>query len=466
MTAFDIEQPGVLPDYLRQTRRIGAAEEVVCRVLTGGVSNRTVLVQRPSGEAWVVKQALAKLRTAAEWFSDPARIHREALGLRWLEKIAPVPGFVFEDEQNHLLAMQAIPEPHANWKTLLLAGQIQLDHFRQFGRMLGAKWDVKNFGVSGTTLLKNGDNPYQRQNAFHRAKELNPDVVVIALGTNDTKPQNWKHFKEHFEADYKDMVLQFADLPAKLPVLAELRVTSVVVPATVSRTNKSTALLASPTARSLARLAKSRYRPSGVILGAMDSRLPGLTPLVLTLISVVVPATKSRRKTSEALLVSFETKSLAALSKTTNWPLELIVGACEAALPLPAPDSLTLTSIVLPSRRSRTNTSNEPLLSLVTRLPAALTKTTNRPSALTPGLWQSAAAPADCANGKATGATNELANDEVTTARTAPRDKEKCAHIFMLQGRTDSLLSSISAGRPESRRRRRSGRRRPLRSTR
>src|SRR5439155_11154741 len=83
---------------------------------------------------------------------------------------------------------------------------------------------------------------------------------------------------------------QITDLPAKLPLLAELRVTSEVVPVAVSRTNKSTALLVSLTARSLARLAKRTKRPSGVMMGAPDSRFPELTPLVLTLIRVVVPA--------------------------------------------------------------------------------------------------------------------------------------------------------------------------------
>jgi 5-methylthioribose kinase len=63
-------------------------------VLAGGVSNRTVLVERTaSGEGWVVKQALPKLRVATEWLSDPERIHQEALGLRWLSELAP-PGAI------------------------------------------------------------------------------------------------------------------------------------------------------------------------------------------------------------------------------------------------------------------------------------------------------------------------------------------------------------------------------------
>lgn len=138
---LDIEQPGALVGYLKGTGRIGEGEEPVVRVLAGGVSNRTVLVERPeASEAWVVKQALPKLRVAVDWFSDPKRIRREALGLRWLEELAP-PGtttpLVFEDGDNDLLAMEAVPKPHENWKTMLLGGRLEDDHVEQFGRLLG-----------------------------------------------------------------------------------------------------------------------------------------------------------------------------------------------------------------------------------------------------------------------------------------------------------------------------------------
>ncbi len=139
-TDIDIEQPGALLSYLRGTGRIGVEEDPVVLVLAGGISNRTVLVRRPTGEAWVLKQALEKLRVSVDWFSDPERVHREALGLRWLQELAP-PGsitpLVFEDHEHHLLAMEAVPEPHENWKTMLLEGQVRDEHVEQFGRLLG-----------------------------------------------------------------------------------------------------------------------------------------------------------------------------------------------------------------------------------------------------------------------------------------------------------------------------------------
>ena len=85
---------------------------------------------------------------------------------------------------------------------------------KQLAVLLGDKWKVGNFGNSGSTLLNQGDKPYQKQRTFNAALEFQPQVVVIMLGTNDTKPQNWK-FKNRFAADYHDLVGKFARLPTK-----------------------------------------------------------------------------------------------------------------------------------------------------------------------------------------------------------------------------------------------------------
>jgi len=139
LRTLNVEQEDALLRYLRSSGRIAPGETPCCKRLSGGVSNRTVLVERPGGEAWVLKQALPRLRVAEDWFSDPARVHREALGLRWLARLLPagtVPAFVFEDETHHLLAMQAVPQPHENWKTRLLAGRVEADLVDQFGTLL------------------------------------------------------------------------------------------------------------------------------------------------------------------------------------------------------------------------------------------------------------------------------------------------------------------------------------------
>ena len=39
---------------------------------------------------------------------------------------------------HYLMGMEAVPEEHENWKTVLLSGRIISDHFEQFGLLLGA----------------------------------------------------------------------------------------------------------------------------------------------------------------------------------------------------------------------------------------------------------------------------------------------------------------------------------------
>jgi 5-methylthioribose kinase len=138
---FDIEEFDALRDYLREHRYAKMDEALACKKLPGGVSNRTVRVAWADGHAWVLKQALAKLRVNVDWFSSPERIGVEAKALRWLNRSAPpgtTPGFIFEDMANHLMGMEAIPEEHENWKSVLLSGQIVSNHFEQFGLLLGA----------------------------------------------------------------------------------------------------------------------------------------------------------------------------------------------------------------------------------------------------------------------------------------------------------------------------------------
>ncbi|HEY5509840.1 MAG TPA: GDSL-type esterase/lipase family protein [Prolixibacteraceae bacterium] len=83
----------------------------------------------------------------------------------------------------------------------------------QLGRMLGDKWIVRNFGVSGRTMLKKGDFPYWKEGAWAEAKAFLPDVVIIKLGTNDTKPQNWEYAGE-FLSDSRAMVRELKNLPS------------------------------------------------------------------------------------------------------------------------------------------------------------------------------------------------------------------------------------------------------------
>src|SRR5690606_3136792 len=62
------------------------------------------------------------------------------------------------------------------------------------------------------------NKPYQQQESFKSALAFAPDVVVIMLGTNDTKPQNWQ-FKNEFIADYQNLIGKFRELDSEPKII-------------------------------------------------------------------------------------------------------------------------------------------------------------------------------------------------------------------------------------------------------
>ncbi len=79
--------------------------------------------------------------------------------------------------------------------------------------LLGDKYEVHNYGNSARTLLSKGNLPYIKEKEYSDALALNPDIVIIKLGTNDSKPMNWK-FQNDFVPDLTAMVMQFRQLPS------------------------------------------------------------------------------------------------------------------------------------------------------------------------------------------------------------------------------------------------------------
>jgi lysophospholipase L1-like esterase len=82
------------------------------------------------------------------------------------------------------------------------------------GRMLGKEYEVMNAGMIGSTMLRQGDLPYWNQALFQSGAAFSPNIVVLMLGTNDSKPRNWKH-KAEFEGDTLAMIEHFSSLWTK-----------------------------------------------------------------------------------------------------------------------------------------------------------------------------------------------------------------------------------------------------------
>src|SRR6266508_2581529 len=48
------------------------------------------------------------------------------------------------------------------------------------GKLLGSRFEVRNFGVNGATLLKNGDLSYWKLRQFEQLTGFAPQVIILA----------------------------------------------------------------------------------------------------------------------------------------------------------------------------------------------------------------------------------------------------------------------------------------------
>lgn len=88
----------------------------------------------------------------------------------------------------------------------------------QLSALLGSDCKVQNFGVSGHTAQTEGNAPYIRNKAYQKSLDFDPDVVILALGVNDTKNQNWQS-RERFATDVRAMVESYRALPTEPRVI-------------------------------------------------------------------------------------------------------------------------------------------------------------------------------------------------------------------------------------------------------
>ena len=84
--------------------------------------------------------------------------------------------------------------------------------------LLGSDYNVKEFGVVGSTVLSNGYNPYIDQPEFQEAKEFLPTIVVVLLGTNDAREDIYQAI-DNFVGEYKQLINEIQALASNPKIL-------------------------------------------------------------------------------------------------------------------------------------------------------------------------------------------------------------------------------------------------------
>lgn len=86
----------------------------------------------------------------------------------------------------------------------------------RLGRLLGEKYQVVNYGISGATMQKISDMPYS-PDFMKEVEAMETEAILLMLGTNDSKPYNWN--VEEFEKAYSETVEKLSAGKRKLYVM-------------------------------------------------------------------------------------------------------------------------------------------------------------------------------------------------------------------------------------------------------
>lgn len=70
--------------------------------------------------------------------------------------------------------------------------------------LLGDNYCVNNFGYTDRTAIKGGDHPFIKEKVYTQSLDFKPDIVIILLGTNDSKENNWD--ESAFISDYSELI--------------------------------------------------------------------------------------------------------------------------------------------------------------------------------------------------------------------------------------------------------------------
>ncbi|MDE6189151.1 MAG: hypothetical protein K2G37_02540 [Clostridia bacterium] len=71
-------------------------------------------------------------------------------------------------------------------------------------KLLGENYCVNNFAYTNRTAIKSGDFPLVNEKVYKQSLEFKPNIVIILLGTNDSKANNWD--KDKFINDYGEII--------------------------------------------------------------------------------------------------------------------------------------------------------------------------------------------------------------------------------------------------------------------
>ena len=89
-----------------------------------------------------------------------------------------------------------------------VSGWISNNYPKQLDTLLGEGYCVNNYGHSGATVQGTGDQPYITYGEFPQSLQFDADIIIFMMGSNDSKPENWRG-EEAFRQQYLQRLSEY-----------------------------------------------------------------------------------------------------------------------------------------------------------------------------------------------------------------------------------------------------------------
>ena len=99
---------------------------------------------------------------------------------------------------------------------------------KQLDNLLGDGYCVNNYGHSGATAQPNGDQPYYDYAEYKASIEFDADILILMMGTNDSKPYNWVD-EATFKTEYIKLINCYKEQNPDIRVILMTPATSYMI---------------------------------------------------------------------------------------------------------------------------------------------------------------------------------------------------------------------------------------------
>ncbi len=171
-------------DYLVGRGLVAAAASIDVAELPGGVSATVIAAESAStGEAFVVKQALERLRVENEWRAKQDRTELEGAALRLCDRLTPgrVPRLIDNDPSAHVIVMELLPRNAVNWQAEIAVGNVHANVGSWAGETLGT-WHSKTAGDATVAAAFDDFESFEQQRLspfYETVIERRPDLAAL-----------------------------------------------------------------------------------------------------------------------------------------------------------------------------------------------------------------------------------------------------------------------------------------------